>query len=135
MYMYVHVCICMSIYCILYLCICVCVSIYIYIYIYIKSELPWGHWRIGNNRDGTLSVFLTTHTHTHIYTYIWNKFVLYQNVKFSQQVWLLSKLHNFIGITTFFTVNFIYLFIFFIFFCSNKLLVFYSLFKVSKYCW
>ena len=22
-------------------------------------ELPWGHWRIGNNREGTLSVFLT----------------------------------------------------------------------------
>ena len=27
-------------------------------------ELPWGHWRIGNNREGTLSVFLT------IYIYI-----------------------------------------------------------------
>ena len=24
-------------------------------------ELPWGHWRIGNNREGTLSVFLTTY--------------------------------------------------------------------------
>ena len=24
-------------------------------------ELPWGHWRIGNNREGTLPVFLTTY--------------------------------------------------------------------------
>ena len=23
--------------------------------------LPWGHWRIGNNREGTLSVFLMTY--------------------------------------------------------------------------
>ena len=24
-------------------------------------ELPWGHWQIGNNREGTLCVFLTTY--------------------------------------------------------------------------
>ena len=32
-------------------------------------ELPWDHWRISNNREGTLSVFLT------IYIYVnlgWN---------------------------------------------------------------
>ena len=30
-------------------------------------ELPWGHWHIGNNREGTLSVFLSTYMHyTHL---------------------------------------------------------------------
>ena len=24
-------------------------------------ELPWGHWQIGNNWEGTLCVFLTTY--------------------------------------------------------------------------
>ena len=24
-------------------------------------ELPWSHWRIGNNREGTLSDFLNTY--------------------------------------------------------------------------
>ena len=52
-----------------------CVSLYKYIYTYIyiyiamynrtsyaqMNETPWGHWRIGNNREGTLSVFLTTY--------------------------------------------------------------------------
>ena len=26
-------------------------------------ELPWDHWQIGNNREGTLSVFLTIYTY------------------------------------------------------------------------
>ena len=34
---------------------------YIYIYIYTSCaqvhKLPWGHWWIVNNREGTLSVF------------------------------------------------------------------------------
>ena len=32
-------------------------------------ELSWGHWRIGNNREGTLSVFLT------IYIYIYINYI------------------------------------------------------------
>ena len=53
--------------------------IYIYIYIYVcmytvhmhtvhqVHELPWGHWWIGNNREGTLSTctYLYTYTYTH----------------------------------------------------------------------
>ena len=26
-------------------------------------ESPWGHWRIDNNREGTLSVFFTSYVH------------------------------------------------------------------------
>ena len=33
-------------------------------------ELPWGHWRTGTNREGTLSVFLT------IYIYIYITLIL-----------------------------------------------------------
>ena len=32
-------------------------------------ELPWSHLRIGNNREGTLSVFLTLYIYIHIYIY------------------------------------------------------------------
>ena len=49
----------------------ICIDIAIHVYkSYISHtscakvhELPWGHWQmwIGNNRDGTLSVFLTTY--------------------------------------------------------------------------
>ena len=31
-------------------------------------ELPWGHWQIGNKREGTLSLFLTLSLS--LYTYI-----------------------------------------------------------------
>ena len=34
-------------------------------------ELPWGHWRIGNNREGTLSVFFTTYIYIYIYIYVY----------------------------------------------------------------
>ena len=50
------------------------IYIYIYIYIYINNrtscaqvnELPWGHWQIGNNLEGTLSVFLNTYIYSDI---------------------------------------------------------------------
>ena len=33
--------------------------------------LPWGRWQIGNNREGTLSVFLTTYMYIYIYIYVY----------------------------------------------------------------
>ena len=34
-------------------------------------ELRWGYWRIGNNQEGTLSVFLTTYICMYVYIYIY----------------------------------------------------------------
>ena len=66
----------------MYVCMCVCMYVCMCIHVVRKTdnvpsrllpirqwprtscaqvhELAWGHWRIGNNRKGTLSVFLTT---------------------------------------------------------------------------
>ena len=34
--------------------------------------LPRDHWRIGNNREGTLSFFLTTQFHVHyVFMFLW----------------------------------------------------------------
>ena len=36
-------------------------------------ELPWGHWQIANNRDGTLSVILTLSLSLSLYIYMSTK--------------------------------------------------------------
>ena len=35
-------------------------------------ELPWGLWRIGNNREGKLSIFLTTYVHIRLILLLWD---------------------------------------------------------------
>ena len=41
-------------------------------------ELPWGHWQIANNQEGTLSVFLTTYIYIYVYIYnIYNIYITY----------------------------------------------------------
>ena len=36
-------------------------------------ELPWGHWQIGNDQEGTLSVFFTTDIIHRVSYQIYNK--------------------------------------------------------------
>ena len=53
----------------MYIYIYIYMYIYIYIYIYIFNliscaqvyELPWDHWRIGNNQEGTLYLYFIYH--------------------------------------------------------------------------
>ena len=40
-------------------------------------DLSWGHWRIDNNREDTLSVFLTTYMYIYMYIYMYMYIYVY----------------------------------------------------------
>ena len=76
----------------MYVCMYVCIYIHIFNHISCAQghELPWDHLQIGNNQEGTLSVFFTTHTYIYTLNYIYIYYILYL---YKHHIYILYILH------------------------------------------